>query len=114
MSGPVRIFTFWTPIDGWNKDILANALSEYGEGLGSHMSSSESWAQYDIGERRASRYSEWYPNGYELVWLGKLPKEGDNVGFDLAWKRNNETEGVGIDYEAKVPSPAASEAPDHG
>lgn len=58
---------------GWaDTDVVGFAVSEDGQGLGSHVSSSRDWSRYDMGltsDRKRSIYSEAYPGGWELEWV---------------------------------------------
>lgn len=52
--------------------IRVSALSEDGEFLAGHVSSSEGFAKHDIGltsDWKHDAYKERYPDGYELVWV---------------------------------------------
>jgi hypothetical protein len=60
-----------------DSDVSVIAVAEDGHVLARHVSSSEGWAQHDIGigsEWKHDKYREHYPDGYELVW-GEPPPE---------------------------------------
>lgn len=49
-----------------------SALSEDGEFLAGHCSSSEGWAKHDMGltsDWKHEHYRERYPGGFELEWV---------------------------------------------
>ena len=57
--------------------VIAVLLAEDGEGLGSHASSNEGWAKFDLGvegNTRSDRHKTFqshYPDGYKMEWLDK-------------------------------------------
>ncbi len=66
-------------------DLRVTALCEDGHFLAWHISSSESFAKYDIGitsERQHDKYKEHCPDGYELVWCDDLKHDGLQVAYD--------------------------------
>jgi len=70
---------------------IGYALAEDGTGLGSHLSSSLTWTQHDMGvisDWKHENYRAHYPDGYELVWIGEWPREGTHPQFDAAYARN--------------------------
>lgn len=57
------------------QDVVSIALAEDGELLAQHMSSNETWAQYDMGinsGRKHDKYQEHYPCGYNLLWCDAM------------------------------------------
>ncbi len=76
-----KVFIFY---NGRGDNLLAQALCEDGHGLGSHISSSPDFARYDIGESRADKYAEMFPNGYELIWLGSWTEAQQDADFAAA------------------------------
>lgn len=68
---------------GWYNVV---AMSEDGDCLAGHTSSSDSWAMHDIGinsDWKHDLYKAKYPEGYELVWLPSQELES-NVEFNNA------------------------------
>lgn len=53
-------------------DVVGFAMSEDGEGLTSHYSSSVEFSKHDMGlvsDWKHDVYKEKYPDGYELEWV---------------------------------------------
>lgn len=74
-----KIFCFIETVN--NFGYIVTALSEDGDVLASHASSSEGYAKHDIGigsNWKHDRYKEKYPDGYELIWLTQKELEGDD------------------------------------
>jgi hypothetical protein len=59
-------------------DVLGCAMTEDGQVLGEHLSSSESYSQHDMGltsDWKHDRYcAAAFPFGYELIWIGSAYK----------------------------------------
>lgn len=74
-----------------NGDVVVCALDEHGLSAGSHLSSSIAWARRDIGVTDSfvakRRYSELYPNGFELEWIDE-EKLDTHAGFLAAYALN--------------------------
>ncbi len=50
--------------------VVGTALSEDGEFLCGHVSSSDAWARADMSPQvKGQFYTERYPDGYEWVWV---------------------------------------------
>lgn len=65
-----------------NSEVFGNALSEDGQYCGSHLSSNESYSKHDMGitsDWKHEIYAAKFPDGYELIWLGKLQEPRDNA-----------------------------------
>jgi hypothetical protein len=63
-------------------DFIGCALSEHGDGICQHLSSSIEWAKHDMGltsNWKHDIYDKWFPDGYELVWI-------DNPETDPRWQ----------------------------
>ena len=76
-------------------DVLACALAEDGTGLGSHLSSSVSFAKHDIGltsDWHHEAYRAHCPNGYEVEWVDD-PSTHTGWIAALALNRAAETKG---------------------
>lgn len=87
-----KIFIFCVAAQGFGfGDVLGRALAEDGTVLASHVSSSESFAKYDMGARKHDAYAAKYPDGYELVWLSKSEMDTD-FGFASALMLNRADE----------------------
>lgn len=68
--------------------VITYALCEDGHCLGSHCSSSNSFAQHDImGEWKHDEYKEHCPEGFELVWIEDANQSPE---IDAAYKKNQE------------------------
>lgn len=68
------------------------SLSEDGTGLCSHISTNLSFAKHDIGFNsnwQHDIYKEYYPDGYELLWLEEKELE-NHCEFKKALKTNKE------------------------
>lgn len=84
---------------GWYSVV---ALSEDGECVAEHVSSTEGWARHDIGigsDWKHEKYKVKYPEGYELVWLNKEECK-TNAEFLKACELNR-IEGEKANAEAK-------------
>ena len=70
-------------------DVISTALAEDGHALAGHLSSSEGWAQHDMGlggsTWKHDRYAEHYPDGYELVWVGTDLNVAGYPGLEQAY-----------------------------
>ena len=85
---------------------MTQALSEDGWGLGSHVSSSESFAKHDIGltsDWHHDTYRAHYPDGYEVEWVDD-PK--NHEGVERAYALNQALDSAEVarkhaEYEAK-------------
>ena len=65
-----------------------SGLSEDGEFLSGHCSSSEHWARHDLGltsDWKHELYRERYPDGFALVWVDE-PK--GHAGIDAAYDKH--------------------------
>jgi len=63
---------------GFGADVIGYALGEDGQGLASHMSSSEDWSKHDMGLTgtwKHEHYAKVYPKGYELIWIDDADKD---------------------------------------
>lgn len=92
MSDKPKIYFFISRRMG--SDFIVNALAEDGTWFGNHMSSSEYYAQHDIGytdskfsEYRRVKYDEHYPNGYEKVWV-PMNEVDEHPGLSEAYRLN--------------------------
>lgn len=57
-------------------DVIAYACDEDGKTLSSHFCSDEHWAAHDImNESHRGVYSERYPDGYRMEWIGSPPDD---------------------------------------
>ena len=69
-----KIFTYCYGIPVFPDDVAGAALSEDGRVLVSHISSNPNWSRLDLQHPAArNAYAAYYPDGYELVWLGYEP-----------------------------------------
>lgn len=71
-----KIFCFINSENSFGVQVCA--LSEDGDSLAGHVSSSESYAKHDIGinsDWKHEKYKERYPEGYELVWVDTSSNE---------------------------------------
>lgn len=62
--------------------VVGYALAENGEGLASHLSSSEEWSKHDMGltsDWKHEHYAKCFPEGFELIWI-------DNADSDFRWQ----------------------------
>jgi hypothetical protein len=77
-----KIFLWCNPAAGWGeRDVIGYAIAEDGEGLASHLSSSESFARHDMGLTSTWKhdvYAAKYPDGYELVWLTRQEQDAND------------------------------------
>jgi hypothetical protein len=67
-----KIFVACEPAVGWGGDVVSYALCEDGKCLASHISSSDYWAQHDMGftsNWKHKEYAEHCPEGFELEWV---------------------------------------------
>lgn len=80
-----------SPGPGFTPDYAGCALAEDGNVLSSHISSSESWLQHDLGvtsERRHDIYREHYPDGFEVVYV-PMDQRDSHEGLQAAIKANH-------------------------
>lgn len=77
----------------WGSGDVGGTLYDHeGEPIHGHMSSSEAWLWRDltIGFRdRAQLLDERYPNGYDVVQLGRDAKEGDFAELHRLWDEHH-------------------------
>ncbi len=81
-------------------DVISCAMTEDGEVLAEHLSSSESWARHDMGlesDWKHDRYRERFPDGYELLWVGGDFKT--NEAWLAALAKNRERHPVEAEVE---------------
>jgi len=69
-----RVFAFI--MGRWGDDYSVGAVSEDGQGVAGHVSSSPEFAKADIGfgdtipgRGNRKRYDEFFPDGYKLEWI---------------------------------------------
>ena len=79
------------PKDG--EFVISYAIDKDKNTLANHMSSNLAWARHDMGlesDWKHDVYTEKFPDGYELVWLGLLNtldefvKVAGEVGVDVS------------------------------
>ena len=76
-----KVFIYAYP-SGFKQYVVVQAIDKDRHGIASHMSSNLTWAQHDMGigsDWKHDIYSEKYPNGYELVWLGLIEDDWQMV-----------------------------------
>jgi len=79
-----KIYAFINSKCSFGVNVLA--LSEGGEVLTRHTSSSKGWAKHDIGitsDWKHKIYDEKYPEGWELIWVDD-PEEKVKNDADFA------------------------------
>ena len=72
--------------------VVGYALAEDGTGIGSHISSNESFSKWDMGVTdpdgyKHKAYKAHYPNGYELEWVERANLDA-HQGFQEAWAKH--------------------------
>jgi hypothetical protein len=83
-----KIYAYCYGIEGWT-DVIGAAIAEDGAGLAVHLSSNEEWSRHDMqSPAKAEHYAAYYPNGYELVWLGYRPDFATHPEFAAALRLN--------------------------
>jgi len=79
----MKIYLSCFPANGWGVgSVIGFALSEDGQGLASHLSSSIDFSKHDMGltsDWKHDHYQKSYPEGYELIWV-------DDADTDPRWQ----------------------------
>lgn len=91
MSKKVRIYGFFNSTQR-HGDAVGIAISENGNVIASHVSSSESWCKHDLGMDGKSNwkhdvYDEEFPDGWEYEFVS-LDDIDNHEGLQLALERN--------------------------
>ena len=84
-----KIYALCYDSGGWSGDLTGLALDEDGYVIASHISSGMGWSEHDMVSSgwKDEKYSERYPDGWEVMWLGKAPSDWiDHLPDDLADK----------------------------
>lgn len=83
-------------------DVLSCAMTDDGEPIAEHLSSSEGYARHDMGLTSDWKHEHYcaaaFPYGYDLIWIGTAYKTDERWRAALAKNR------------ARYPEPAAVEA----
>jgi len=83
MPKKTKIYLACLPACLRDDDVVGFALAEDGFCLASHLSSSISFSKHDMGltgNWKHDVYAEYYPNGFELVWI-------DSPETDERWQK---------------------------
>lgn len=80
------------------RDVLGWGMAEDGYVLSSYLSSDEEWLRHDLGLTSSQKHPDYkahYPDGYDLVWLGRVESlEKAPPEFQSAFAKNQALEEV--------------------
>lgn len=84
-----KIFLYYAQM---GRNVLGWGMAEDGHVLSNHLSSGEDWLKHDLGltsDWKHTDYQAHYPDGYELVWLGRVERlETAPPEFQAAFAKN--------------------------
>lgn len=76
-------------------DHSGTLLRENGEAPWGHMSSNEYWLLNDLTtsfKDRADQLLEWYPEGYDVVWIKEAEIPAEVLSANKAWGESRDDE----------------------